>query len=149
MDARKVAVMAVALLGFATTSVADEIGIVKVVSGTVHIERQGQRVPAAVGARVDRADRIVTGKDGSIGLSFADSSIVSAGPNSVVDLDQFRYDPTSREGNFDISLKRGTLSAISGKLVEQKPGAMQVRTPTAVLAVRGTEFAVHVDPPAE
>lgn len=142
------------LLAFALTicpiiARADPIGLIKVKAGDVHIERAGVRSAAAVGVAVDRADRIVTGRDGSVGVSFADSSMLSAGPNSVLVLDQFNYDPTTRAGNFDVSLRRGTLSAISGKLVAQTPGAMKVRTPTAVLAVRGTEFVVHVEAAAE
>ena len=128
---------------------AEPIGLIKVKTGDVQIERQGVRSAAALGTPVDRADRIVTGRDGSVGVSFADSSMLSAGPNSVLILSQFSYDPTTRQGNFEVSLRRGTLSAISGKLVAQTPGSMKVRTPSAVLAVRGTEFVVHVDAPAD
>lgn len=141
--------LALALVMAAGVASAQSIGLVKVKAGEVHIERQGVRSPAAVGMPVDRADRIVTGRDGSVGVSFNDSSMLSAGPDSVLVLSQFSYDPTTREGNFEVALRRGTLSAISGKLVAQTPGAMKVRTPTAVLAVRGTEFVVHVDAPAE
>lgn len=128
---------------------ADRIGLVKVQSGDVQIERVGQRTPASVGAPVYRADRIVTGKDGSVGLSLADNAMLSAGPNSILVLDQFNFDPTTHEGNLDVTLRKGTLSAISGKLVAQTPGAMKVRTPAAVLAVRGTEFVVRVENPDE
>jgi hypothetical protein len=128
---------------------AQPIGLVKVKHGDVQIERQGVRSAASVGTPVDAADRILTGRDGSVGVSFADSSMLSAGPNSVLVLSQFSYDPTTREGSFEVALRRGTLSAISGRLVAQTPGAMKVRTPTAVLAVRGTEFVVHVDAPAD
>ncbi|MBP8305695.1 MAG: FecR domain-containing protein [Burkholderiaceae bacterium] len=128
---------------------AEPIGLIKVKTGDVQIERQGVRSAAAVGSPVDRSDRLITGRDGSVGVSFSDSSMLSAGPNSVLVLSEFNYDPTTRQGNFEVALRRGTLSAISGKLVAQTPGSMKVRTPSAVLAVRGTEFVVHVDAPAE
>lgn len=140
-------VLAAALALLTLTARAEAIGLIKTQSGDVHIERQGTRIAAAVGVAVDRADRIVTGRDGSVGVSFTDGAILAAGPNTVLVLDQFKYDPTTREGNFDVSLRRGTLSAISGKLVAQTPGSMKVRTPTAVLAVRGTEFVVRVEGP--
>lgn len=123
---------------------ADGIGRVKVTKGTVEIERAGQRVPAVVGAEVQQSDRVVTGKDGSVGLTFADNSMLSAGPNTVLVLDQFRFDPGTLQGGFEVSLQKGTLSAIGGKLVEQTPGSMKVRTPTAVLGVRGTELVASV-----
>ncbi len=139
--------LALAGLLVAVTVHAEPIGLIKVQAGEVTIERQGARIPAAVGVPVDRGDRIVTGRDGSVGVSFADGAILSAGPGSVLVLDAFNYDPSTRAGNFDVSIRRGTLSAISGKLVTQSPGAMKVRTPTAILGVRGTEFVVHVDAP--
>lgn len=140
---------ALAIVGVLTAVAAhaEPIGLIKVQAGEVFIERQGARVTAAVGVPVDRGDRIVTGRDGSVGVSFADGAILSAGPSSVLVLDAFNYDPSTRAGNFDVSVRRGTLSAISGKLVAQTPGAMKVRTPTAILGVRGTEFVVHVEAP--
>jgi hypothetical protein len=133
----------------ATAAQADPIGQIKVLSGEVYIERAGVRTAAALGVAVNQSDRIITGKDGSVGVSFADQALLSAGPNTSLVLDQFNYDPATRQGSFDVSLRRGTLSAIAGKIVAQTPGAMKVRTPAAVLAVRGTEFVVHVEAPQE
>ena len=44
-----------------------------------------------------------------------------------------------------MSLNRGTLAVISGRIAKQSPEAMTVRTPTAILGVRGTEFVVKVE----
>ena len=128
---------------------AEGIGKVKVLHGDVRIEHSGQTSSAAIGAPVYQDDRIVTGKDGSVGLLFEDDSRISAGPNSVLALNQFKFDKTTDEGNFDVSLQKGTLSVISGKLTKKTPGAMKVTTPAAVLAVRGTEFSAKVDEVAE
>ena len=43
------------------------------------------------------------------------------------------------------TLSQGTLAVISGKMVKQSPEAMHVRTPSAIMGVRGTEFIVRVD----
>ena len=64
-------------------------------------------------------------------------------------LDKFNFDPVTNDGNFDVSLKKGTLSVISGKLTQKTPGALKVKTPAAILAVRGTEFAVKVEEPTQ
>lgn len=128
---------------------AEGIGKVKVLSGTVSIERSGKSIPATPGAPVYQMDRIVTGKDGSIGLLFEDDSRLSAGPNSSLSLDQFNYDAATHDGNFDVSMKKGTLSVISGNLTQKTPGALKVKTPAAILAVRGTEFSTKVVDPDE
>lgn len=132
-----------------TFAFAEGIGKIKVLSGEVAIERSGKTIPATLGAPVYQKDRIVTGKDGSIGLLFDDDSRLSAGPNSTLSLDQFNFDTTTHDGNFDVSMKKGTLSVISGKLTQKTPGALKVKTPAAILAVRGTEFSVKVMDPAE
>lgn len=128
---------------------ADGIGKIKTLSGQVSIEREGKAVPARLGAPVYQTDTIVTGKDGTVGLLFDDDSRLSAGPNSTLALDKFSFDPATHDGNFDVSMKKGTLSVISGKLTQKTPGALKVKTPAAILAVRGTEFSVKVVDPAE
>lgn len=120
------------------------VGMVKTSNGVVTIERHGQVLPAPVGTRVEASDVVRTGKDGAAGISFVDQSRLSLGPNSVLAIDRFEFDPTTHAGAFDSTLRRGTLSAISGKLAHQSPKAMTVRTRSTILAVRGTEFVVSV-----
>ena len=135
--------LAVAGVGSAQAS---DIGQIKVSKGDVAIERSGQSLPGAVGARLQTADVIKTGGDGSVGITMSDNSLLSAGPNSVLSLDRYAFDTTTNQGQFDTSLRRGSLSVVSGRIAKQSPDAMTVRTPSAILGVRGTEFAVSVDP---
>ena len=121
---------------------AADIGQVKVVRGQVDVERNGQTVPAKVGMRLQTADVVRTGADGSVGITMADNSLLSAGGNSILSLDRFDYDPTTNQGRFDTQLQKGSLSVISGRMAKQSPDAMTVRTPSAILGVRGTEFVV-------
>lgn len=119
-----------------------DIGQVKVSKGTVTIERSGQSLPADAGTRLQAADVVRTGGDGSVGITMTDSSLLSAGPNSVLALDRYDFDSTTNQGRFDASLRRGTLAVVSGKLAKQSPDAMTLHTPSAILGVRGTEFVV-------
>ena len=75
---------------------------------------------------------------------MTDNSLLSAGPNSLLVLDRYEFDSTTNQGRFDASLRRGTLAVVSGRLARQSPDAMTLRTPSAILGVRGTEFAVSV-----
>jgi len=122
---------------------AQEAGHVKVSKGAVQIERAGQKVPGAVGVAVQAGDVVTTGPDGSVGITFLDNSLLSAGPNSVLAIDRFAFDSTTHQGSFESSLQKGTLAVVSGKLAKQSPDAMKVKTPAAVLGVRGTEFLVR------
>jgi|SRR5262245_24657172 len=143
-DAVRTAVLAVLLvLCTAAASFAADAGRIKIARGTAWIERAGVRLPAAVGMPVQQADVVVTGADGAVGITFADDSRLSIGPDTTLAIERFTFNPTSHEGAHETSLRRGTLTAVSGKLARQSPDAMKVRTPTAVLGVRGTEFAVR------
>ena len=141
------AILAVLLSVLAGTVLAQDVGQVKVTKGEVHVERDGARIPATVGMPILQADRLVTGADGTVGVTFADNSLLSVGPNSALAVDKFSFNPSTHEGQFDASLQRGTLAVISGKMVKQSPEAMKIRTPASILGVRGTEFVVKVADP--
>lgn len=130
---------------FAVTAYASDIGQIKTVSGTVHVERDGQRLAAAPGMNVRQADTLVTGANGAVGVTFLDNSRLSAGPGSVLEIERYNFNSTTHAGQFDASLKKGSLAVVSGKMVKQTPGSMRVRTPSSVMGVRGTEFTVRVD----
>jgi hypothetical protein len=124
---------------------ADAIGQVKTASGDVTLERAGASRSVAAGERLYTGDVLATGADASCGITFADNSMMSLGPETRLSLDQFRFDTTTHEGAFESTLEKGTLAVKSGQLVKQRPEAMQVRTPGALLGVRGTEFVVRAD----
>jgi hypothetical protein len=123
---------------------ADDIAQIKVASGTVTIERGTQRLAGVTGLRLQQSDVIRTDAQGSVGITFTDNTILSAGPNSVIALDRYTFNSTTHEGRFDTSVRTGTLSVVSGKIAKQSPEAMTVKTPAAILGVRGTEFFVRV-----
>jgi hypothetical protein len=136
-------VLATALVGLAASAaVAQDVGRVKTVKGTVHIEREGKRQPAQVGTSVQLADTLVTGPDGAVGLTLADDTLLSAGPNSVLAIERFVYDGV-KPGTLEAALTKGTLAVVSGRIAKQAPDAMRVKTPVAILGVRGTEFVVR------
>src|SRR2546430_3790938 len=130
---------------FATSAAAADIGQIKVSKGSVTVERAAQSLPGVIGTRLQASDVITTGADGAVGITMSDDSLLSAGPNSTLSLDRFAFDSTTRQGQFDTSLRKGSLAVISGRIAKQSADAMTVRTPSAILAVRGTEFVVSVD----
>ena len=125
---------------------ANDIAQIKTMSGTVMVERGSQRILASAGMKLQQADIVRTGIDGSVGITFVDNTMMSAGPNSSLALDRFAFNSTTHEGKLETSLRSGTLSVISGKIAKQSPEAMKVRTPAAILGARGTEFFVQVVP---
>jgi hypothetical protein len=133
------------VLGLAPlAALATDIAQFKVAKGAVYLERGGKRFPAYVGTHLQSTDVVVTGADGSAGITFIDNSLLSVGPNSVLQIERYAFNSTTHEGVFDTTLSRGTLSMVSGKIAKQSPEAVKVRTPSSILGVRGTEFLVRV-----
>jgi hypothetical protein len=134
-------------IGMAGVSCAEEaspIAQVKKVTGEAVIVRSGERRPAGLGDLLLVKDVIETGPDGAIGITFVDNTVFSAGPNSQLALDEFQFDSANFRGSMLADMRRGTLAAVSGDITRSSPGAMKVKTPTAVLGVRGTTFAIQV-----
>ncbi len=129
--------------GLAANASAQEAGLVKSSRGKVTIERDGQSVPALPGVKVMASDRLVTGPDGTAGIALKDNTLLTVGPNSVMALDRFVFDSTTHQGVLEASIRRGTLSVVSGKIAKASPDAVLFRTPHSILGVRGTEFIIE------
>jgi hypothetical protein len=126
-------------------AVSADVGQIKAAKGQVAVDRKGQSIPGQVGLVLLSSDVIRTGPDGAVGVTMRDNTLLSAGPNSILALENFEFDATTSAGRFDARLQRGTLAVVSGRIAKHSPQAMTVRTPSAVLGVRGTEFVVSAD----
>lgn len=134
-----------AALAVGAAPVAAEIGQIKNTTGQVFLLRNNNQQLAKTGDLVEQSDIITTGANGSVGITLIDNSRLSAGPNTRIELKQFRFNPTTQEGESLTEVRRGTLAIVSGQIAKRSPDAMKVQTPTTILGVRGTSFAVKVE----
>lgn len=123
----------------------DAAGMIKTAKGSVTIERAGRKSAGAEGAIVKASDRIITGADGSAGLTLRDETRMALGPNTTLAMEHFVFNSTTHEGRLDATVRRGTLAVVSGKIAKQSPTAVKFSTPSTVLGVRGTEFVIEVE----
>ena len=121
-----------------------EIGRIKSAMGTASVQRGADHIPASTGQQLMPGDWLETGKDGRISLTFVDNTRFAVGPNSRIELSKFEYDPTSQKGSFITQVERGSLAVVSGRISKSGRDAMQMRTPTSLLGVRGTRFIIEV-----
>ncbi len=124
---------------------AEVIGHIQKIEGTAFIQRGGTTLPAAAGAALYRGDLIRTGKPGAAGIVLTDDTTISLGSGSEFSLNDYAFDP--KEGKFALVVRmiKGTFSYITGQIVKLAPGAAQVRTPDATIAVRGTKLLIQVE----
>ena len=124
---------------------------IKRIAVEVSIERDGALRPAKVGDRLAKDDVVVTGAGSGAGLTFRDNSRVSVGPNAKLAIAKFVFEPGKTDDSVEMrtDLKKGLAAFVSGRVTKRKPGAMQVRTPSAILGVRGTTFVALTDVPLD
>ncbi len=123
-------------------TMAQEAGLVKTSKGSATLERAGEKLPITVGSKVMVNDRVLTGADGAVGIMLRDNTMLSAGPNSSLQMNKFAFDTTTNAGTIDASVKRGTVAVISGKIAKATPENVSFSTPHMTLGVRGTEFII-------
>lgn len=133
-----------ALMSFSSFA-ADEAGTVKSVKGQAYIERADKHIDVMVGTRVQAQDRLVSGPASSVGITLNDSTLLTAGPNSTIELSKYAFERSTRVGHMDTTVKRGTLAVVSGQMAKSNPDQVVFRTSTVTLGVRGTEFIIDVD----
>ena len=80
-----------------------------------------------------------------ITLSFEDKTTVKITEQSKLVIDDFVYDPNKGTGKLAVRVALGTARYASGQIAKNSPQAVNVKTPTATVAVRGTDFSMTVD----
>lgn len=131
------------LLLIATSAVAD-IGSVVEVTGTAIIKRGGQTVTVAKNTSIELNDRVET-KNGVVNIKFKDDTTVKITESSALVIDDFVYDPKSGAGKLGMKAAAGTVRYVSGSIAHNNPNSVNIKTPTAAIAVRGTDFVMSVD----
>ena len=118
-------------------------------SGTVVAVVQSSEAAGAAGTRrlvtrgpVYMGDTIRTGARGEAQIQLADDTRLVVGPNSSMVVDAFVFDRRGTAKQVSLNAVRGAFRFITGS---SRKSAYQIKTPTATIGVRGTQFDFSVD----
>jgi len=120
---------------------ADNTGMVVASRGDVTAEIGGELRILKQGDDIFVTDEITTGDKSFAVLQFVDGAKVTVRPNSAIIIEDYVYNGTD-EDVATLSLVSGGLRVITGAMAKSNPENYKVRTPVALMGVRGTEFAV-------
>ena len=129
---------------FSLTNTWAGVGKVTEQSGPTEIVRARQSISSAVNTAVEMNDTIVTARSRAE-LTFEDATKVKITEQSKLIIDDFVYDPRSGTGKLAMKVALGTARYASGQIAKNSPQQVAVKTPTASIAVRGTDFSMTVD----
>jgi hypothetical protein len=133
-----VAVMLFALHGLAHAADPTPSGEIVLLKGSATATQGGQTVRLYRGASVIVGDRLLTGKGARLQLRMIDGTVVTLGENTEFIVRE--YEVTETNGVGLLELTRGFFRAVTGKITKLQTHSFQVKTPLAVVGVRGTDF---------
>jgi hypothetical protein len=134
------------LLLFLAIQVQANIGSVTDFTGSAAIERdEGFEVyDVEKDLGVEMMDVVATAM-GKVRIEFLDETLVDVTEHSRLIIDDFVYDPASGEGSLGLKASLGTIRYASGKIAKNSRQNVVITTPSAVIGVNGTDFAMIVN----
>jgi hypothetical protein len=128
------ALIALGLSG--TSAMAQDIGVVSSIEPQLQGKPPGQSTRALrLGTGVVQDEQIQSSTAGRGQLMFRDQTTLTIAPNSTIVLDEFVYNPNQGTGELGLSLTKGALRFIGGRITKRNEGRIQ--TPSATIGIRG------------
>lgn len=122
------------------------IGSITEFQGAGQIKRSASVTAASKGSAIEKNDAVSTTSKGKVKITFVDATTVSITENSKLVIDDFVFDGgKSNKGKLGLKVALGTVRYASGAIAHNNPNSVNIRTPTATIGVRGTDFIMSVD----
>jgi len=120
------------------------IGTVTEIDGDGQILRDKNAVGGDVGTSIEQLDEAVTNA-GKMRIDFVDETRLDVVDHSRVVIDEFIYDPNTGKGSLNMRATLGAVRYASGQIAKNSRQNVRLRTPTATISVRGTDFSMVVN----
>jgi len=109
------------------------------------IKRKNLTLEGIMGTNVEMLDALRTGQ-GTLEITFEDFTQVQMTESAKLIIDDFVYDPKNADASkLSIKIASGTARYASGQIAKNNPQSVKIRTPSATVSVRGTDFTATVD----
>ena len=124
-------------------ALAADIGGISELNGSARIVRDEPFI-AEVDFAIQSNDEAVT-TNGRMAITFLDDSTVKLTEHSQLLIDEYIYDPDPSKSKMALTFGLGTARFITGNLGRIDKQNISLKTPTANIAIRGTDFTATVD----
>ena len=120
-----------------------DIGDVSELTGNAQVLRD-RAYKAELDFNIQQNDNVET-SNGRIAIKFLDDSTVKLTEHSQLTIDEYIYDPNPSNSKLALNFASGTARFITGQLGRIDKENITIQTPTANIAIRGTDFTATVD----
>lgn len=136
--------MLITTLALLSTNSNAAIGSVTEQTGPTEIVRNSKSIESKQNSSIEMQDTVVTAKS-KVLLTFEDHTTVKITEQSKLLIDDFVYDAKKGSGKLALKVALGTARYASGQIAKSNPQSVNIQTPTATIAVRGTDFSMTID----
>jgi hypothetical protein len=123
--------------------VVENIGDISELNGNAQVVRD-KPLDATLQFAIQSNDEAVT-TNGRMSITFLDDSKVSLTEHSQLLIDEYIYDPDPSKSKMALTFALGTVRFATGKLNRIDKQNIKLKTPTANISIRGTDFTATVD----
>lgn len=141
---KKIQLTIVSALIFMGSAYADSIGDIVESTGVGGIIRNNETLPNDVGSDINLYDEAAT-VNGRMLIEFLDEEELALTEHTRVYIDEVYYDPNPSKSKMAIRMAQGTARFASGTGNKIKKANIKVSTPTAQIAINGTDFTTTID----
>lgn len=129
--------------GLAAAPASARVGVTSVTDGEpVGLPPAGTERVLRVGIDVQANERVTTKADDRAHVVFLDGTALTVGPNSVLVIDKYVYDPDRKAGEMALSTTKGVFRFVGGSI--SKNSEVTIKTPSATIGIRGGIATVDV-----
>ena len=119
------------------------IGNIMAIKGSAEVKRSDTLLLATNGMELHEGDKIVTASKSRVQVMLKDDTIVTIGASSTFGFDEFVYDGT-KKSKVRMSANRGFFRSLTGKIGKIAPERFKVKTTSATIGIRGTDFSGEI-----
>lgn len=120
------------------------IGQISDLKGSSEVVREKSKLDGKLALPIEQMDNVQTG-NGRLEIKFVDDSTVKVTEHSKLIIDDFVYSGKPATSKMALKFASGTVRFATGQTGKMDKSNINLQTPTATIAVRGTDFASTVD----
>ena len=140
--------MKILLLLIMSLSLWANIGNIMAIKGSADIKRAGDVLHAKNGTSLLKGDNIITATKSRVQVMLNDSTVITIGANSSFSFEEYLFDGT-KNSKLTMRANRGFFRSVTGSIGKIAPKRFKVKTASATIGIRGTDFSGDISPNRE
>ena len=124
---------------------ANYVALVRSVSGSVKVTRDGTTLDVASNTKLEISDHVIAARGATAAIVFKDGTLLTLGGGADILVRDYVFEPDAGHYAFSVYMAKGSAIYESGRIGKSAPQSVKIETPTATVGVRGTRFLIEAN----